>query len=79
MFDVQRSMFCSQFFASLSRRNTVKTDVRVQAHPFFQRRVIRQRDGKKFAPLFRAPTGRESRSDGWKLASYAVAGVGKQK
>ena len=26
---------------------------RVQALPFFQRRVIRQRDGKKFAPLFR--------------------------
>ena len=28
--------------------------VRVQALPFFQRRVIRQRDGKKFAPFFRA-------------------------
>ena len=64
MFNVQRSMFCSQFFASLSRHNAVKTDVRVQALPFFQRRVIRQRDGKKFAPLFRAPTGRELRSHG---------------
>jgi hypothetical protein len=29
--------------------------VRVQALPFFQRRVIRQRDGEKFAPLFRSP------------------------
>ena len=27
--------------------------VRVQALPFFQRHVIRQREGKKFAPLFR--------------------------
>jgi len=26
--------------------------VRVEALPFFQRRVIRQRDGKKFAPPF---------------------------
>ena len=29
--------------------------VRVLAHPFFQRRVIRQRDGKKFAPLCSVP------------------------
>jgi hypothetical protein len=28
--------------------------VRVQTLPFFQRRVIRQRDGKRFAPPFRA-------------------------
>ena len=28
--------------------------VRVQALPFFQRRGIRQRDGEKFTPLFRA-------------------------
>jgi hypothetical protein len=26
MFNVQRSMFCSQFFASLSRRNAVKAE-----------------------------------------------------
>lgn len=41
-------------FAGLSRRNQVKADVRVQALPFFQHRVIRQRDGGKFAALFRA-------------------------
>lgn len=42
--DVIFSDFFRQIFAG----------VRVQALPFFQRRVIRQRDGKKFAPLFRA-------------------------
>jgi hypothetical protein len=39
---------------------------RVKALPFFHRRVIRQRDGKKFAPLSACPALHKSRSDGRK-------------
>jgi hypothetical protein len=49
-----RKSFSRQLVAPKSDEGGIFAGVRVQALPFFQRRVIRQRDGKNFAPLFRA-------------------------
>ena len=59
IWDVIFADFFRQLVAPKSDEGGSFAGGRVQALPFFQRRGIRQRDGKKFAPLFTICKDRE--------------------